>query len=414
MKYTANISYTVKHDLCTGCGICVSACPNNAIQMIVKDGRYVPKMTEELCKNGKGCHRCFDTCGGIGINLCELSQSYYNHKDTQENKLAGRYLRCFIGHSEDFALRKKAASGGTLSQFLIWLLENKKIDGTIVTCFDKEMPLKVKCIIARSKEEVLSSIGSKYGPVSMHEVLPIIKKSDYRRLVVVGLPCHVHSLRKLMLKDKSINEKIVGVFSLFCSGSQTINYTEYILKQCGGDINQLEYLAYREGSPTGMKAKGKGFDFFKEYGKYNMPLKSTFYPRRCLLCVDMFGELADINFGDIHIEDKKIAGTGINGIIVRSQYWLNLLEEAFNQRAIELKEISIDNMLNRRMMAKAKKERNASFVRLLHSIHIPAPIYDSSFNSSLSPKYALRYIIMRTKQYVGKHRLLWFLLPKIK
>ena len=28
-------------------------------------------------------------------------------------------------------------------------------------------------------------------------------------------------------------------------------------------------------------------------------MKATFYPKRCLLCVDMFGELADVSFGDI-------------------------------------------------------------------------------------------------------------------
>lgn len=414
MKKSNNISYTVKHDLCTGCGVCVSACPNNAIQMTVKDGRFVPHITEDLCKNGKGCHRCYDTCAGIGIDLCERSHFHYNDKDTKENTLAGRYLHCFVGHSNDAFLREKAASGGTLSQFLIWLLENKKIDGAIVTCFDKEAPLKVKCHIARSKEEVVSSIGSKYGPVSLHDVLPLIKESKGERFVLVGLPCHIHSMRKLASIDKSINEKIVGMFSLFCSGSQTFNYTEYILKQCGGNTKELEYLAYREGAPTGMIAKGKGFNFFKEYGKYNMPLKSTFYPRRCLLCVDMFGELADINFGDIHIEENNISGTGINGIIVRSHYWLNLLEEAYHDNSIDLREISIERMLKRRMMAKAKKERNASFVRLLHAIHCPAPIYDSSFMSSLSIKYIIRYYIMRIKQYIGKHKQLWFLLPKIK
>ena len=78
MKKCNNISYTVRNDLCTGCGVCVSACPNNAIQMTVKDGRFVPHITEDLCKNGKGCHRCYDTCAGIGIDLCERSHFHYN------------------------------------------------------------------------------------------------------------------------------------------------------------------------------------------------------------------------------------------------------------------------------------------------------------------------------------------------
>lgn len=138
------------------------------------------------------------------------------------------------------------------------------------------MSLKVETIIASTKEDILSAKGSKYSPVSLYGVLKLLKKADGNRYVVVGLPCQVQGIRKLLDVDKKLSNKIIGVFSLFCSGSQTFNYTEYILKQCGGNVDNLEYLAYREGSPTGMVAKGKGFDFFKEYVRYNMPLKGTF------------------------------------------------------------------------------------------------------------------------------------------
>ena len=59
-----NITYTVNNDLCCGCGVCEGMCPNNAISFIVKDGIFRPIVNDSLCKNDKGCHRCYDSCPG--------------------------------------------------------------------------------------------------------------------------------------------------------------------------------------------------------------------------------------------------------------------------------------------------------------------------------------------------------------
>ena len=61
---TPNITYTVHHDLCTGCGICEGMCPSNAISFIVTEGTFRPVVNNSLCKNENGCHRCFDSCPG--------------------------------------------------------------------------------------------------------------------------------------------------------------------------------------------------------------------------------------------------------------------------------------------------------------------------------------------------------------
>lgn len=43
-----------------------------------------------------------------------------------------------MGYSEDFNIRNDSSSGGLVSRFLIWLLENHIIDGAVVTRFDKK------------------------------------------------------------------------------------------------------------------------------------------------------------------------------------------------------------------------------------------------------------------------------------
>ena len=44
---TPNISYTIQHDVCTGCGICQGACPNDAIKFVVNNGEFKPVITRK-------------------------------------------------------------------------------------------------------------------------------------------------------------------------------------------------------------------------------------------------------------------------------------------------------------------------------------------------------------------------------
>lgn len=406
-----SISYVVSSNICTGCGLCEYVCTKKAISISVVKGTFRPLVNESLCT---GCGRCIKACPGVGAKLNEIASSVFSEYGFKGDTYIGRYLQCYTGHSNDPFFREKAASGGVLSQLLIWLLENNKIDGVLVTRFDKSAPLKVRSFIARTKEEIISAMGSKYAPVSLHEGLSELKTANAGRYVVVGLPCHLHGVRKLMSVDKNIRDKVCGLFSLFCSGSQTFSYTEYILKQYGGNVDDLNYLAYREGSPTGMVAKGNGFNIFAQYRNYNKPLGATFYPKRCLLCVDMFGELADVSFGDIHCDDPNEAGEGIDAVIVRNNEWQDLLKDAESDGAITLNGITVERILYKRTMAPVKKGRNASFVELLKKMHQPVPEYDSKYNAKIEIKIILRYMIMRTKQFIGCHKCLWFLLPKLK
>ncbi len=408
----SNINYTLKHDLCTGCGICVDACPSGAISTIVRAGRFLPSVNNLLCKNDKGCHRCHDICPGLGVDLVKIARDKFIDHDIIEDKFVGRYLGCFSGYSNDVVIREKCSTAGVTSQFLIWLLATGKIDGAIITKFDKDAPLKVKTILATTREEVLSAKGSKYAPVSFHDVVKLIKEDGGKKYVIVGLPCHIHGFRKFEAIDKRFREKIIGYFSLFCSGTQTFNYTEYILGQCGINKDNLQYLAYREGHPTGMVADDGVKRVFKEYGVYNSPLKSTFYPRRCLFCVDMFGELADVNLGDL-LQDPE-ESVCRNAIVVRSSFWLDAIRQASQEGALALEEISLERLNYRRTMVAIKKTRNASYLELVKKIGFQTPIYDSKYNAKISLRFSIQYLFSRTKQFIGKHKKLWFLLPKIQ
>ena len=413
-SFFSNINYTLKHDLCTGCGICEGACPSGAITTVVKNGRFLPSIDDILCKNSKGCHRCYDACPGVGVNLIKMAKDYFTDGGTLEDKMCGRYLKCFTGYSNDYDVRYHSASGGMVSQFLIWLLENNKIDGAIVSRFEKSNPLKVKSFIARTKEDVLAAKSSKYAPVSMHDAVKELKAAPEGKYVFVGLPCHIQGFRKLEAIDKKLASKVIGHFAIYCSASRTFNFTEYVMKERGIRMDDIDYLAYRDcGNQGGLVVKGKNIDYYQDYRKYCHPLKSIFNPRRCLLCIDHYGELSDISFGDINIAPYNEDKIGINSIIVRTPIWHALLKEARDARSIHLDVIGASEVNQSQPSAKMKKGRNMRFVYMLHYFGCVVPQYDTNANY-YGKSDVLQYIMNRVQQFIGRHRFLWPIIKIIK
>lgn len=427
-----NILYTLKHDLCTGCGVCEDACPSKAITTIIRDGRFSPEVNSDLCRNDKGCHRCIDVCPGVGVDLCKMANEQFPDENIKADKMVGRYLRCFTGHSNEEDIRYHCASGGMVSQVLIFLLEKGYIDGAVVTAFYPKNELLVRSYISHNREEVLQAKGSKYAPVSLHGMAQAIKKEKGTRYVIVGLPCHIQGFCKLEAIDRKLREKVIGHFAIYCSSGRTFYLTEHVFKERGIRKENLTYFAYRdEGCLGSLVAKqrrnirvtnsnseislyNKDEVYKEKYQSYYHPLRSFFIPRRCLFCIDHYGELGDVCFGDIHIRpyiDDKI---GVNSLVVRKQQWLDLLEEAQSEGFITLDEISVETLNASQQMAGKKKYRNERFITLNKRLGRVMPKYDVALPDKIGLKTVLDYLQNRFQQLLGRHKRLWWLVSKLK
>lgn len=424
-----NIKYTLKNDLCTGCGVCESACPSNAIKTIVNKGRLVPQIDDSKCKNSKGCHRCYEVCPGVGIDLQRIAGEQFSAPDTKCDKWIGRYLRCFVGYSNDNDIRYHCASGGMVSQFLIFLLEKGYIDGAVVTAFDPTNELLVRSYIAHNREEVLRGKSSKYAPVSLHGMAQAIKRETGSRFVIVGLPCHIQGLRKLGAIDRKFRDKITGYFAIYCSSGRTFYLTEHVFKERSIRKEELSYFAYRdEGCLGSMVAvqqsenvEGRGDigkikdKVYKErFQGFYHPLRSFFIPRRCLFCIDHYGELGDVCFGDIHIEPYMQDKIGINSLVVRTQRWLDLLKLAEGEGVVTLNEISAETLNSSQKMAGKKKGRNVRFIALNKRIGRAVPVYDVVLPQKIGIKTVVDYAQNRAQQFLGSHKCLWWLVSLLK
>ncbi len=401
-----NIKYTVDNNLCTGCGICEDVCPTKSIEIKRVNGLLRPILNKETCLGDK-CGRCLKVCPGIGINLSAMSKEQFN--SCKEDKYIGRYYSLYTGYSLDDNIRYHSASGGIVSQFLIYLLEKKIIDGAVVTGFCKDNITPIS-YIARTKDEVLKAKSSKYCPVALNKVGNEIKKSD-GKYVIVGLPCHIQGFRKRAKIDRSFREKVVGYFSIYCSSNRTYNAQDFLFKKYNVNKNNISYFAYRDNGCLGnmvidQEKQHQEIPSIKYYGA----LRSFFKPRRCLTCIDHYGELADVCFGDIHIKPYCEDKIGISSWIVRNPYFDGLFKEASKEGYIYMNELDAKTLNeSQKAMLYPKQRRAKAIMNMDKLIGLKCAIYDKQLEQPHVKDY-ISEVVCHCQRYIGKHKYLWWII----
>jgi coenzyme F420 hydrogenase subunit beta len=346
MNENKTIAQVVKDDLCTGCGTCVSLCPEEAIEMVIneKKGIYVPELKEEKCSD---CGTCYKVCPGHEVDFKQLNLEIFGKEP--EDILIGNYQNCYVGHATDYDIRYNSASGGLVTALLIYMLEEGIIDGALVTRMRKDKPLEPEPFIARTKEEIIEASKSKYCPVPANVTLREILEVD-GRYAVVGLPCHIHGLRKAQRVNKKLRERVVVCLGIFCAHTDSFLATKFILNVYGVNNEDLKRIEYRgRGWPGSMLVELNNGNTkvipFKEYinifHSYNF-----FTPKRCLLCSDATCELTDITFGDAwDLSDLKNNEVGFSALISRTENGEKILQKIEDNKKIKLIETQVENVV---------------------------------------------------------------------
>jgi coenzyme F420 hydrogenase subunit beta len=354
--------------LCTQCGTCVALCPFNAIKMIKSNskGIYLPLIDRGACKN---CGFCVKCCPGHFIDLKEMGKFF----DSQHSDIyLGKYLSCWVAHANDYKIRYNSASGGIATQLLVFMLEKRLIDGALVIKMNEDCPLEPLPIIAKTKQEIIYASKSKYCPVSANVALKQVLKED-GRFAVVGLPCHIHGIRKAELLNTELRKKIVLHVSLMCSHSVNFSGTEFILKKLHIPKEQVSSLSYRgKGWPGAMtiKLENKCSFSIPLVGSWNSywPIFSSFFftPIRCTLCPDQTGELADISLGDAWLPEFKSDKIGKSIIITRAKTAESLLSEMASSKLITLMKVSPEKVKQSQLLnLKFKKDDLGTRLRII-------------------------------------------------
>ncbi|HOO91667.1 MAG TPA: coenzyme F420 hydrogenase/dehydrogenase beta subunit N-terminal domain-containing protein, partial [Syntrophales bacterium] len=178
--------------LCHGCGMCQTACKKSAIKIEYREKyrTYVPIIDESICNL---CGVCLKACSGHSVDFKILSGEYLQW--TATSLYTGNYRKCYLGWSTDIDLRFRSSSGGIATALAQHVLGHTIVDRVLVVLPSSEQdPLDFRGFLISTKEEAEKAMGSKYCPVTMCGSLREVHEGE--RIAIIGLPCHIQSIRK--------------------------------------------------------------------------------------------------------------------------------------------------------------------------------------------------------------------------
>ena len=411
-KKNKTIKSVLVDQLCNGCGTCSAVCPVSAIS-IQEDkikGIYMPILSASICTN---CSLCYKVCPGHSVDFIKYSQQFLD--GTNNDPLLGQYEQIYTGYSNNANIRWNASSGGIITDYLLHLLDEKIIDGAVVTRMDPKEPLRPEPIIARTREEILTAIGSKYCPVPTNIIVKKILEQE-GKYAIVGLPCHIQGLRKAEVFNNTLRERIILQIGIFCGTTKTFLGTEYLLSKKNLTNQQIESIKYRGNGWPGymqIQVKNQNDSVFIPYLEYYDDEFTSFTPWRCHLCVDQTAELADVSFGDAwlkEISDKDSIGTSI--IISRAQIADKILQEMESSGKINL------DVIDHKKVAQSqgdflRRQEFKSWIVIAKLLGRKIPKYELSSPTRDSQIYDyIKNGIILSKELLNSNRSTWKIFEK--
>jgi coenzyme F420 hydrogenase subunit beta len=315
--------------LCHRCGSCVGICPTSVLSC---DGEEYPTVTNlSACTD---CQLCVKVCPGDEFGADHFYQSIFgvasDHNDTH-----GHFIDQGIAYATDARIREGSTSGGLVTAILLDLLERGEIDGAVTIQSDERELWRGRPMIARTAEELMGAMKSKYAIAPTNTLLAEIREKP-GRYAVVGLPCQIHGVRKAAELDERIQSRVVLTIGLFCHAA--IEHDAYaVLWETLGDKARrarrfISRIGKHPGTPYLELDDGSLYPvYFGERAEGYRPtsieminiLYRLYTPERCLTCYDATAEFADIAVGDPWMappEDAVKFSEGWSFALVRSSY----------------------------------------------------------------------------------------------
>lgn len=404
----STIQNLVNDGLCTGCGTCVGLCPRSALTIFKENskGIYIPRLDVSCCSN---CGTCLNVCPGRDVDFKRLNLEIFG--ETPKDSLIGNYLNCYSGWATDEDLRFKAASGGLVTQILIFLFEQKIIDGALLVKMDDKKPFEPKPFIARTKEELMDASTSKYCPVPLNVILNEIIESQKEKFAVVGLPCHIHGFRKAETFNEELRNKIVLHMGIMCGTTKNFHGTAFQLNRMDINKKNVTKIHYRgNGWPGDLGICLKNGEMINElYMKYYDFNFCAFTPWRCMLCPDHTCELADLSFGDAWLKEFSHDNLGTSIVISRNSIGEKILQKALNENYIKLNELDPSKVSLSQNMCRFKKNQLKARIKIAKIFRMRIPKYNLDLLDSSIKDYfwAIYFYVL---YFISSKKRLWPLL----
>ncbi|MHA1732662.1 MAG: Coenzyme F420 hydrogenase/dehydrogenase, beta subunit C-terminal domain [Promethearchaeota archaeon] len=300
----------VRSGVCTHCSACVSICP----VIVWDEEKHQPKLDPKLGKC-TGCGACYHQCP---------------RTITTERALLGDFLNAYVARAGPDHPEIKGQDGGVVTAFLTYLLDEKLIDGAVVTRKSKENPWWPEATIAKTRSDLLEASGSIYcHSQTVEKLLEAIRKG-IGSVAFVGTPCNIDAVDKMQKSPvgmlKYFMRSHVLKVGIFCMDSFSPEALYGAFERDGVDINRARKMDI---------SKGKFNIYYEDeepVKQYTIKELDKYKSSSCNFCVDLTSENADISIGSVG------APAGWNAVLTRTSLAQELFDDAVAKGYIELRD----------------------------------------------------------------------------
>lgn len=372
----------IDRGLCIGCGTCVGVCPIDAIEMGYETSESEPVPT--LRGECTSCGICYEICPGGNIPIPELDKMVFGRKRNVQEYPLGIFKECLRGYAIDDKIRTGASSGGAVSAIVSYALKKGMIDAALLVGWSGKWPWRSEPMIVTAPNEVCRSVRTVPEMSPVNALLgEAIDKRGYKSVGIVGLPCHIHALRKMQLYNKPANlvKHVEFMIGLFCGSTYYFKGIEHFIKELGGisELEDITKMDYRGGARDHLVLTKDGK--IRHVGSHHTQTcyflaPATYKRDRCLMCIDFSSELADLSAGGVFqkVDPADIRKTAI---LVRTTKGKTLIEGAIKEGYVSVEDHNPELILASGLGWEAKK--HANMLRLIERrrYHWPTPNYHS-------------------------------------
>lgn len=277
----------ISKSLCVRCGACVAACPISVMAFDNGDPKLVGKCTN--------CGICIRVCPRYKSPFEETENFVFGRQRKPEEEF-GIYRKAMVARSMVEEVLKRCQDGGAVTTILVSALESGIIDSAIVSAVDPKNPWMPLPSVAKTREEIIASAGTRY---SLSSGLPLLKSSvssGLNKIAFVGTPCQILAIRRIQKSLPKYAKSIALTIGLFCTENFFYDglMIEKIQKELGINLSDIKKV----------NIKGKFLIHLKNGEVREIPLKEAakFATPSCRHCGDFSAELADISCGGVGLD----------------------------------------------------------------------------------------------------------------
>ena len=318
--------------LCVGCGACILLDRANLSSMQMTSNGPVPCFHEQSSFE----EYTASACPAIGIDYPKLYMSHY--KKYPENWLTGHIEKVRTGFSAKPEIRSSGASGGVLTQTLIYLLQKGIVDGVIQAKQGIPVPEEARAVFSKTKDDIIRCAQSVYIPVSMLDILSKIKPDE--TYAITCLPDQAAALRVLQQNNFPPAKQIKFVLGPYTGTALYPGAIRAYLKSKHiKNSDSIVSLKWRAGDwPGYLEVKTASGCIVRTPKVYYNFLTPFFVTQGSLQSMDFANEFADLAVGDAWSPAFESAGGGHSIVVTRTAEMENIITAMMSEGYLNLKE----------------------------------------------------------------------------